>query len=165
MSFSFLVHQTREFSILSHSIFQFFEQDGSRRVKNIYTGVAFLRDAGYSRLLVGVPFFSCFSYLLLPRVTDPDEPGGCWIAMRSCRHRPWPFPRLFPAFCCYFFCLLHLRPLIQKKLSIFFQVFLIWISAKHTTSCWQRNGTQRNATPLSRYGVWAFLHVFPGFGS
>ena len=87
-----------------------------------------MRDAGYSRLLVDVPFFCFyFSYLVLPQVTDPAEPGGCRIAMRPCRHRPWLFPWLLPAFCCYFLFRLH-RPLTKTiNFSIFFQVCLIWI--------------------------------------
>lgn len=82
----------------------------------------------------GFFFFS----LLLPRVTDLGEPGGCWIAMRSCRHRPWLFPWLFPAFCCYtFFSSSSSFPSPYPNFFFphLFPSFLVWISTKHTISC------------------------------
>jgi len=94
-----------------------------------------MRNAGYPRSLVGVPFFCIFFFPELRTLANREDAGlpcgRAGIAHGCCRRF---------AITPFFFFIFVPFPLLKKKkifnfFSIFFQVFLVWILTKHTISC------------------------------
>lgn len=171
--FFFFVHQTKEFSVLylSHSIFRFFEQDGSRRVKKYIRGLLLCATLD---ILACWWMFLFFCFLLSSSALSygPWRTGrmlGCHaVVPASPMVIPMVIPGVFTATSFFSSSFFIFRTLYPKK-KIYFLSFSKFVDLDSDeahdvmlATAMEHSATQR---PSPGTGRGLFLHVFPGFDS